>query len=229
MVGWSNPMASDSNDEDQKEWFLPNRDGDDPLGPYSTDEIIALLQKAEIRVDEYSYGSHFEDPHWERLQDIEEFKEAVISYPRAKLPKKRSKGISHHSKTPSIDFSSKSDFGIHNIYRRFPRAPYEAEAILQNGKRYCRVQCVDISERGIYLHMDRKDFFGKGEEVTITVRDRGKMETFSSSCVVMRVKDKGGTPGLGVLFLRINPQVKRKIARYVLDKLKSENMENNAA
>ncbi len=222
-------MAEDNNEQIQKEWYLPNRDGEDPLGPYTTDEVIRLLQKAEIRVDEYIYGSHFDDTRWERIQDIADFRDAVIAYPRAKLPKKHSKGISQKTKSVQINFNAEGEFGILNIYRRFPRAPFEAEAILHNNKRYCRVQCVDISERGIFMHLDRKDIFDKGEEVTITVRDPGNLGTFSSSCVVMRLKDKDSIPGLGVVFLRINPQVKRKIARYVLDILKSQIPENNVA
>lgn len=221
-------MRQDDSTPDAKtkprEWYLPNRDGGDRLGPYQTEEIRSLLRKGEIRVDEYVFGTHFTSSRWERIQAIEDFKEAVVAYPKAKLPKRHSKGLASLKNHRSLNFIYRAagELGSKNIYRRFPRAPFHAEAIVHNGERYFRCDCSDISERGVFIHCERQDLFDVSEEVTITIRDPKHLQTFSAHGVVMRVHDKEGTPGMGIAFIRINPKIRRRIAHYVLDVLQAE-------
>ena len=81
---------------------------------------------------------------------------------------------------------------------------------------------VNISEKGAFIEIDEADAFEKGEVVTLTIRGSNQLETFSVTSVIMRVVHAADVDGYGCFFLRLNPQIKRKIARYVLDTLNRE-------
>lgn len=118
------------------------------------------------------------------------------------------------------------NYSTSNRYRRFPRTPIRADAILHdNQSRFIRATCVDISENGIYVYVTNLDVFEKGEELMVTVRNAPGIGTFSAPCAVIRVISESGEQGYGLSFLRISPVVRRQITRYVLSRMGREELE----
>lgn len=121
------------------------------------------------------------------------------------------------------------NYSTYNRYRRFPRTPIRAEAILHdNQNRFLRATCVDISENGVFVHVANIDFFDKGEELMATVRNAPGIGTFSAPCAVVRVITESGERGYGLSFLRISPVIRRQITRYVLSRMGREDAEKAA-
>ena len=166
-------------------------------------------------MDSYAWGAHLSESRWYRFFELDEFKEALQGYPKVQLPKRRSRGLVHQQRAIQLDMSQSGEYGKENLYRRFPRAPLESEAIVHNQKKYSRAICIDISEKGVFLKLEEPDLFEKGEEVMVTIRNAPVIGTISAHSVIIRVKKTGS----GLYFLRMNPQVRRRIAQYVLKML----------
>lgn len=199
-------------------WYLPNDETIVPDGPFTSDEILARLQRGELKIDHFIYGSHFEEMRWARIGELPEFALAMTKYPVCPLPKKRSKGLAQ-KEVSKFDFSKdKGEYGIENEYRRFPRAPFKCDIIIHNQKQFLKCLAVDVSEKGLSLQTGENTLFNVGEELVVTFLDTSFAGTFSMNGTIMRSLE---TPyhGYGIYFLTINPSIKRKIAQYVIDTL----------
>jgi hypothetical protein len=204
----------------QHSWYLPNEETIIPDGPYSHDEILAKLQRGDLKIDAFIYGSHFSELRWSRISELPEFALTMAKYPVCPVPKKRSRGLSQTQVTQAqFDFSkNKGEYGIENEYRRFPRAPFKCDIIIHNQKQLLKCLAVDVSEKGLSIQVAENTLFNLGEEVVITLLDTPFAGTFSMNGTVMRSLDKP-YQGYGIYFLTINPSIKRKIAQYVIDTL----------
>ncbi len=212
-----------------QEWYLPNRDGDEPLGPYSNDEIRSMLKAGQIRVDEFIWGNHYDELKWRRIQDVSNFQEAVLEYPKAPLPKKLSTGIANIPRPEAVS----KNYGRRessNIFRRYPRVPMKAAVIVHNGHRYVHGICVDLSERGVQVNVESSEPFAVGEELTITLRSKDpNLGTFSVAAVVLRHIGEEGTKNMGLFFQRLSPQIRRKLAHFVIHYLNAQMKEQEVA
>lgn len=211
-------------------WYLPNEETIIPDGPFSFEEILARLEKGELKLDQFIYGSHFSETRWARISELPEFALAMAKYPICPLPKKRSRGLSQSQNSPSqFDFSQKEgEYGIENEYRRFPRAPFKCDIIIHNQKELLKCLAVDVSEKGLSIQVDENSLFKTGEELVVTLLDTPFAGTFSMNGTIMRSLDKP-YQGYGIYFLTINPSIKRKIAQYVIDTLGIGNKERKIA
>ncbi len=208
-------------------WYLPNRSGMEPLGPFTQEEIEAKLKSGELRPDEFIWSFDVEElgNRWVRIWELNQFKTALLGYPRSRLPKRRSRGLAKEKAVKKLSFSKRGEYGIENLYRRFPRAPLSCEAWIHNQKNVFQAVCVDINEKGLFLNLPSTkafDHFKKGEEVVVTLRNAPEIGTISIPSVILREARSDSSQGYGIYFLRINPQVRRKIARYVLGVLEQE-------
>ena len=130
---------------------------------------------------------------------------------------------------PRLEFNREGEYGRENAYRRYPRAPISAEVIIRNGHQYHRATAVDVSEKGLQIHIDNLDHYHRGEEVIVTIRNAPGIGTFSAPAVIMRVLDgtqndhngKKGKMGYGLFFLRLNPLVRRRVSAYVIKQLQA--------
>lgn len=205
--------------EKKTEWYLPNEESITPEGPFSEEVIITKLKSGEIKMDQFIWGSHFSQTRWMRILELPEFATCLIKYPACPLPKKRSRGQSQQQVATHFDFSQqKGEYGVENEYRRFPRAPFACEIIIHNQKEFIRCKAVDISEKGLSIQAEESTLFKLGEDVVITLLDTPYAGTFSMNATIMRCLDKPFR-GYGLYFLTINPSIKRKIAKYVIDTL----------
>jgi hypothetical protein len=200
------------------EWYLPNHNGAEPHGPFSQEQVLAKLDSRELELDSHIWGVHFEQDRWMRIFELPEFAALLEKYPEVPTPKRRSRGL-QSTKTHSFDFKKKEgEYGIQNEYRRFPRAPLICEIIIHDQKDFTQSATVDISEKGVSIKCENNTMFESGAEVTITLVDTPFAGTFSVNATVMRVLDKPFR-GYGLYFLMISPQLKRKIAQYVIETL----------
>ncbi|MBL7663494.1 MAG: PilZ domain-containing protein [Bacteriovoracaceae bacterium] len=210
------------------EWYLPNNDGIEPHGPFTQEQILAKLEARELGLDSFIWGVHFAQDMWMRIFELKEFESLLKIYPKVATPKRRSRGLSS-TKTKSFDYKQKTgEYGEQNEYRRFPRAPMMCEIITHNQQRLTKSMTVDISEKGVSIKTEDNTMFKSGEVVTITLIDSPFLGTFSVNATVMRVLDKPFR-GYGLYFLMISPQLKRKIAKYVIETLGLESEKNNEA
>ncbi len=111
------------------------------------------------------------------------------------------------------------EYTTENNYRRYPRVPLEVPIILHDHKRVITARCADISEKGVFVLLDEKDPFEKGEELVVTLRGVPGIGTFSVSTVVIRVLNHDGKKGVGLFFLRMSPKLRRQIAEFVMHEL----------
>ncbi len=200
------------------EWYLPNHDGVEPLGPFNQNEILAKLDKRELELDSFIWGVHFEQDNWMRVFELSEFEALLEKYPTVPTPKRRSRGL-QSTKTHKFTFENKnSEYGQENEYRRFPRSPMICEIIIHDQNVFTQSMTVDISEKGVSIKTDDNTLFESGAEITITLINTPFAGTFSVKATVMRVLDKPFR-GYGLYFLMIGPQLKRKIAKYVIETL----------
>src|SRR3954471_23299324 len=58
-----------------REWFYPSADGTRTVGPLSTEQVAERLRSGELKVDDYIWGTHFEDQAWKQIQEVVELKE----------------------------------------------------------------------------------------------------------------------------------------------------------
>lgn len=203
----------------KNQWYLPNDEAVAPEGPFSHEEIVARLESGQIGLDHYIWGSHFTETRWARIIELPEFSLCLSKYPLCPLPKKHSRGLSQQKKFANFDFSQKQgEYGIENEYRRFPRAPFSCQVIMHNQKDIIKCQTIDISEKGLSIEADNSLLFKVGEEIVVTILDTPYAGTFSMNATVMRSLDKPFR-GYGLYFLTVNPNLKRKIAQYVIESL----------
>ncbi len=213
--------GSKKNPEKNKvEWFLPNPDGlNEALGPLTAEYIMEEFADENLHLDSFVWNSSLEEQRWYRIFELKDFVKRLETYPKGPLPKKRSKGRSSQVVKVNFDYKQEGEYGIENEYRRYPRAPLKAEVIVHNQKIHCEGVSVDISEKGMYITIEDPSIFKRGEEVVVTLVEDEYFGTFSIPSVVMNLIDRDSSKGCGLYFLRLNPQIKRKIAEYVVKEL----------
>jgi len=207
---------------EDKEYYLPDESGEEPVGPFSFADLAAQLKSGKLRAEQYVWASDFPDSQWKQFFEVEEFRAVLSQRPKAPTPKMRTKGISNQRKSLKVDYGRKvGEYGSENLYRRYPRVKLGAEAIIHNQDKIVKGECLDISEKGIFVKSDAMDHFQKGDEVVVTIRHRGELGTFSATSVVLRVVTERDPKGYGFYFMRINPKVRRKIAHFVRKELET--------
>lgn len=211
----------------EKRWFLPNPDGiNEALGPYTLDEIENKIKSEELKLDSFIWDVALSEKRWHRLYELSAFNTQMQNYPKAPLPKKMSAGQSSQVIKVNFDHTTKEgEYGVENEYRRYPRAPMKAKAIIHNQKIFDEAECIDISEKGMFLSVKNPEIFSKGEEVTVTIIENSFFKTLSIPSVIMKVLNKDKMKGHGLYFLRLNPQTRRKIAEYVVQTLNEKSIE----
>ncbi len=202
-----------------KKWYLPNAENFDAKGPFSTEDIEKLLKTKELFVDNFIWSDDLIEEKWLRIFECPEFHLALHQYPKCTLPKKHSKGLA--SQVIKVQFKNEGsgDYGRENNYRRYPRAPISSKCIVHNQKIYIEAYCVDISEKGILIEVNDLSAFKEGEEIMLTIVEHNLLGTFCVSAIVIHKTSNNGKNLYGLFFLRVAPQVKRKIAEYVISKL----------
>jgi hypothetical protein len=125
-------------------------------------------------------------------------------------------------KRKAIDLTKAGYFGLNNLYRRYPRVPLKSDAIINDEKTYRKGISLDVSEKGLFLRLDESLPYRKGDEVVLTVRNDPDLGTFSVRAVIIRAVLEGEIKGYGLYFLHLNPNIRQKIAKYVLMSLTSE-------
>lgn len=209
--------------QEKRDWYLPDPNGVEPQGPYTTEELKGRITAGTLRLDDYVWGTHFTDQRWRRFFEVDEFRPQEKRYPHIQqTPKKRSRGI---TKSIKLDYKANGAYDEKNEYRRYPRIPIDCVAVISNQDKYVHAHCVDISEKGVYLKLDGEKVFSQGEEVMVTVRNVPQIGTFSAVSVILRVSDKENQTGYGIYFLRVNPHVRRGIARLVVKHFEQKALE----
>jgi hypothetical protein len=204
--------------ENEAKWYLPNEESLSPDGPFTQEEIKSKIEKGELSLDRFIWGTHFQETRWLRIYELPDFVLCLAKYPFCPIPKKHSRGLAHQTQK-QFDFSQKKgEYGIENEYRRFPRAPFTSQVIVHNQKQLIRCSAVDISEKGLSIQTEDSTLFNVGEEIIITVLDSPYAGTFSMNATVMRSLDKPFR-GYGLYFLTVNPNIKRKIAQFIIESL----------
>ena len=212
--------------EKKLEWYLPDPSGTGTLGPFGHDEIVAQVKAGVLTLDAFVWGPHMPVDKWARAYELPEFAGLLSDQPKCPVPK-RSRG-SAKQKSAVLDFTgTQGEYGIENEYRRFPRAPMSCAAVIHNQKTFLKCEVVDISEKGVSIKAEENLVFKAGEEITITLLDTSFAGTFSLKTTVMRSLDR--PRGYGLYFLTINPQIKRKVAQYVIASLEGAPRERGAA
>jgi hypothetical protein len=200
---------------EKREWYLPDRQALEAKGPFSDAEIVEKIRAGLIRIDEYIWATHFREVRWRRVYELEEFRGLLATYPKSPPPN-RSRGRQVMRKMDPATAQALTQQGG-NAYRRFPRAPLVAEVIMHNHKTYRRGESIDISENGTSITMNDLQTFEKGEEVIVTLRNIPGIGTIAVSAAIVRIVINESLRGYGVSFLRLNPQIRRRICRYILD------------
>ncbi len=215
--------------EKQKRWYLPDKETFEASGPYSLEQLKKKLKNGEMKIDDFVWNDSLIEERWFRFFEFKEFQQYLNNYPKCQLPRKRSIGRSSQVTKINFNYRVKGEYGEENTYRRYPRAPICSKAIVHNQEVFKEARCIDISEKGIMLEVDDNNVFQEGGEVVVTVIQDDYLGTFSVESVVVKNFKHGDVDAHGIFFLRIPPQVRRKIAEYVIKKLNREETQSKIA
>jgi hypothetical protein len=92
----------------KSDWYIPNTESLDPMGPFEHDQIVQMLAKGDLRFDDYIWNPSLQpglQERWFRLYEVADFAAYQSKYPKCKFPKKRSQGTTSVKKfkIPSIE------------------------------------------------------------------------------------------------------------------------------
>jgi hypothetical protein len=206
---------------DKKEWFYAVHLAEEPRGPFSKKEVLELIEKDVLNLDDFVWAAHLKERKWHRIFELEDFATLLQVYPKCPLPKELAKGRRTERKKSGAE-KRRQMYGGENRYRRYPRAPFRGRVFLSDDHHLERADAVDISEKGLFVTKDNADTnFRLGQTLHMTICDSAFGSSFSVYGVLVRAEP--GQTGYGFYFLRVDPRVKRKIARYVIDRLQNEN------
>lgn len=210
-------------------WYLPSSQGLNYEGPYDFLEIVSKIETGQLHMDDFTWGPELPEKRWYRFYELEIFSPYLKALPKSIVPQALSRGMSRQIEQVCLNFEKLGEYGVENQYRRFPRAPFHAEAIIHNQKIYCHAECIDISEKGLQVNVPAKVPFLSGEEVMITVFRAPYLGTFSVLSVIIKIFNENSLEksGLGIYFLKLNPKEKRKIAHYIIHVLQGKNPEHS--
>jgi hypothetical protein len=217
----------------EKKWYLPDTENKEPQGPFSTSEIVNMIDEGQLSFDGYIWTESFGED-WESIHRVVEFYESfnrrspvkpkfkpplvvkevevIESADQVRPPQHATDFVEIEELEKQVLMEAMVD---ENIYRRFPRRPFVSSVVLHNHKKAYIFSTVDISEKGISVKVDRNFIFHPSDEVTITVRNFQEIGTFSARTVVLREFLIDGDIVLGFYFRHLNPKIRRAIAHYV--------------
>lgn len=212
---------------DVSQWYIPNPDNGEVVGPISLQEVHGLIEAGKLRMDSFIWSPKLETHRWHRLYEIKDFQKFLAPVPLAQLPRH----LGSRSAVRKPLSAAMQDVGTSgNVYRRYPRIDFQTAALVHNQKDLLTSQVVDISEKGASLTINGEKAFDKGDEVTITFRNgKDNLGTFSVPAVVIRVESQIGSTKYGLFFLRLNPRIRRKIAHHVMKVLSGESSKLESA
>lgn len=212
-----------------KKWFIPNDETLVAYGPFSTSEIVEKIRSGSLKLDNYIWSEE-RGQDWLRLFEVDEFKNCLDQKPICKVPTNiDDKSVKSNLNSVAENPEKKDEYGRENVFRRFPRAPYEASVILSDDKKGCLVTSIDICENGISIKVNNNFKINNTDEFTITIRNFPELGTFSVRSVVLREFKIEEQNVIGFYFLNLNPKYRRLIAKYVFGKLKELNQEQQAS
>jgi hypothetical protein len=206
---------------DKKDWYLPNEKGKDALGPYTTEQLTERIKSGDLRWDQFVWSPSLKDDLWCRIFELKDFLSVLSSYPDTAIPKRHSRGLRAQRRQGQMDLKKIIKYDKENRYRRFPRVGFHADAIMHNQNHYCFATCNDISEKGLFIKTMDKGIFKSGEVITITLRNNEEIGTVTVKGAIIRISTALSEPGFGVFFIGLHPQIRLKIAKYVIKTIKS--------
>ena len=204
-------------------WFLPNDQTLRAEGPFSTDEILQKLANQILDFQDFIWSQDLGENRWHRLYEVAVFGKCMRPRPVTFLPQNLSRGQIVIKPDTEIFANRAGHYGVENMYRRFPRAPLEVEAIIHDENEIVFCQTLDISERGMSVKTE-KLVFQKGAELSVTLRSDQQIGTFTCHAVIIHLADGESSHAnqMGLYFLTLNPNVRHRIANYVIQQLDLE-------
>ncbi len=177
-------------------WFILH--GSSQLGPYSTADLIRMLQTK--RLFEYDLVCKSGYTEWKRLGDCEDFSPEKIKNLFSK---------EHKAKSPA-----EGEAELLFFRRRHARTPYNSSVILHNNKQVWKGTSVEISQggAGVILHSDQLEI---GQNVFLHFKPGDDIPPFNAiSLLVSRriMPDKSFKYGLK--FTNINQSVQLAIRNF---------------
>lgn len=208
----------------EKTWYIVDPKLNEAAGPYSTDDILKLLKSEKLRLDDFIFSNHFDTNKWVRIFECEEFKSTLARYPLCAPPRFFKSKEKREQEIQKLIISEKAgDYGIENIYRRYPRIPIEAGVVVHDGNTVHFGKSKDVSERGTFVLLDSKCSFKDGHEVKVTMRNLpNSIGTISMSAAIIKQTQENGEIGLALFFFKISPKVRRQLANLVLKQLSQD-------
>lgn len=193
-----------------KEWYLPDPNGISPMGPYSDTEIIEMIQKGTLKVDDFVCAPALKGERWLRIFECKEFQSSFKTRPICPTPKIFSKGIYKEEISPSSSPSpvSKPLIKHCNTWKRI-----SGMVFLHDNHKYFKTFARKINEEELIVEFH--DILPKnvriGDEFTITLFGCEQIPSFSATSVVIAL-DVDGIEGTATLyFLRLNPNGRKRI------------------
>lgn len=196
--------------ESNLEWFLPDPEGVSPIGPFSTDQIVEMLKNGKLNFDDFISCPEIKNESWQRFFEFKEFEHLFKGRPICPPPKLYSKGV--RPKSPKED-SQILDLELEDI---ISEAKLSGEFIIHNNQNLMKGKVSVIAENFAEGETLKSDTFKTGDEVYFTVHSSPQVKSFSVlSVIVGKEKGKSNREFYKFYFLRINPEVKRRIHHYL--------------
>lgn len=217
-----------SQEKPEEEWYLPDGEHLESIGPFSLSEILEKLKTGALKTDNYVWSPKLGDRKWRRLCDLPDFRKYLAEYPKI-APPKRSRGSLRRQTVHEYHFDKKGEYGTGNLYRRFPRVPLITDVIIHDNHRYIKGMSIDISENGLFVKVEDNPAFQAGSEIKVTIRNASIVGTFSVPATIVRVVVREGLQGFAMAFLRLNPKVRHNLCRYILSRLEQESKSTSSS
>ncbi len=201
---------------EKKEWYLPDPKGQEPLGPFSIDEIIKKIKSGELKLDDFISYPAKTGRKWSRIFEFVELTTSMTPYPICPPPKVFSKGI---YQTKDLE-KSESDVVIEKLKSLsiLPEVELNAYIIIHNRNTCIKGRALKISEKELLVKVSDKHDFEKGDEVSVTVFHSPDIKSFSVPSVVLD-RSKTTDNQIRLFFLRINPEVKRQVGKFIAENI----------
>lgn len=203
----------------EPKWFLPNEQTLRAEGPFGTEDILQKLSQHEIDYQDFIWSGDLPQKRWYRIYELDVFHKLMKPTPVTFLPEAVGKEKIQFKADSKVFANRDGEYGVENQYRRFPRAPLQAEAIIHDSTEIAFSQVIDISERGMSVRIIDEVPFEKGGEISVTVRPTSVLPAFNCRGVFIHMRPQEGHVQAGIYFLALNPNVRHQIAKYIIDQL----------
>ncbi len=187
------------------EWYLPDSNGVSPIGPFSTEELIGMVEAGKLALDDFVCAPELVGEKWKRVYEFEQFSRFLKSTPICPPPKTFSKGI---YKGPSSRVRRMVDL---TPVGEEQRIELNAEIIIHDNSAAHIGKVNKIGVNGLEIRFPDEIKIVKGSEFISTIFNSSQLKTFSARCAVLETKQISGYTIVEAYFLRVNPINKRDI------------------